>query len=198
MVRNIVVFTVLLLLPWVAAAQSVPVITTAGEQPTNNSGGSTATPPQIVNTPMTFAQKLAQGHQLYLDKNFTGALSTYEQAKEIEPGNAAVYYFIGCAQVKLGRHVDARVTLKTVATLAGSKDESLAAKAMFLTAVIEEDRKRFDTAKEDWTSYKGYAQTHQGAVTFVSSADARLAAYEKKRELDEKYAVVRERIASSN
>ncbi len=207
MIRYVITFAVLLIIPWAAAAQSVPVITKTNEPPTSDSTASAATPPQVVsesttppqvvNTPMTFAQRLAHGHGLYLGKNYTGALSTYEQAKELEPGNALVYYFIACAQAKLGRHVDARVTLKTVVTVAG-KDESLAAKAMFLTAVIEDDGRRFDIAKEDWTAYKGYAQTHQDAVTFASSADARLEAFEKKRELYEKYAVVRERIASNN
>ncbi len=198
MVRDIVVFASLILLPAAAFAQGVPVITQTPPPPSSAGTPDTAaTAPQVVDTPETVHGKLARGHRLYLGSDFAGALSAYEQAKEMEPGNAAIYYFIGCAQIKLDRFDDARVTLKTVSTLAGAKDESLSAKAMFLVAVLEENRRRFDTAKEDWGAYKGYAQTHQQAVTFIATAEARLEAIERKRKLDEEYAVVRERIASS-
>ncbi|MCP4604312.1 MAG: tetratricopeptide repeat protein [Proteobacteria bacterium] len=184
MVRSTIAFFAFSLLSVTALTQGVPA-------------NSEMTGPQVVNTPLSFSDKVARGHGMYANGDYAGALGIYEKAKEMDPGNAVVYYFIACSQAKLSRYDDARVTLKTASTLAGDKDQSLYAKAMFQIAVLEENRGRLDTAKEDWAAYKGYAQTHTAAVTFVSTADARLAAFEKKQKLDEEYKAVRERIASS-
>jgi Flp pilus assembly protein TadD len=154
--------------------------------------------PAPAEMPPTFHGKVARGHQLYLAGNHGEALSAYELAKEMEPGNPFVYYLIGCTLAKLERFDDARVTLKTASTLASGKDEALNAKALFAIAVIEDNRGRLDEAETAWTEYQGFAQTHGAIETFIGTAEDRLKAIEARRKLDEQYAVVRERIGKSD
>ena len=143
--------------------------------------------------PATYAGDLAAGHARYLATDYAGALEAYERAKEREPGNAEAYYFIGCAQAKLEQYEDAVSVLKTAATIAGSKNKTLHAKALFLVAVIAERRDDWTGARTAWTEYLGYAQTNTDAEVFVETAKARLEALEKRQEIEDDYAPVREK-----
>jgi hypothetical protein len=143
--------------------------------------------------PATFEGRLAHGHSRYLATDYTGALDSYGKAKELEAGEPVVYYFIGCAEAKLERWDDAISSLKTAATIAGSKDVGLHAKALFMIAVVQERRGEWGAAKAAWTEYASYAKAHEDALTFVAVAEGRLAAIEKRMQLEKDYAIVKER-----
>ena len=72
------------------------------------------------------------------------------------------------------------------------------AKALFARAAIEEMRGPLEAVKEGWMAYEEYAQAHDDVATFLSTATARLAALKKMQDLDEKYQLVRERIAANS
>ena len=139
---------------------------------------------------LSFDGVLAEGHALYLAGDHEGALARYQDAK----GNALAYYFVGCAFSALDKTEDAVSALSTAATIAGEKDQSLHAKALFMIAVLRERSADWDAAKEAWTKYQGFAQTHADATTFVPVAQERLDAIEKRVKLDADYQVVRDRI----
>lgn len=143
---------------------------------------------------LSFDGVLAEGHALYLAGDHEGALAKYQDAKEKESGNALAYYFVGCAFSALDKTEDAISTLNTAATIAGEKDQSLHAKALFMIAVLKERSADWDAAKEAWTKYQGFAQTHADATTFVPVAQERLEAIKKHVKLDADYQVVRDRI----
>jgi len=208
------ILLLIFLCPTMSAAQGVPIITETGTEPssndsstsgakstgasaqssTNASSGSTATPPR----PLTFLGKLYRGHRQYVDNDHQSALTSYEEAKDMEPANAEGYYFIACAQAKIGRIDDALVTLKTVATLAGGKNDSLQAKALFVSALLEERRGKLDRAREAWKSYLRFAESKRGLKTFPATARGRLQSIEARQQREKEYAVVKERIASAN
>ncbi len=143
---------------------------------------------------LSFDGVLAEGHALYLAGDHEGALAKYQDAKEQEPGNALAYYFVGCAFSALDKVEDAVSALSTSATIAGEKDKSLQAKALFMIAVLRERSADWDAAKEAWIDYLGFAQTHADATTFMPVAQERLDAIEKRVKLDADYQVVRDRI----
>jgi hypothetical protein len=192
------------LLPVAAWAQTVSVdvgVETPAEQivPAEQAAptGQQATAPQVKGTPLTYQGKLVNGHDMYMKGDFQGALTAYEVAKQMSPGEPITYYYIGFTQAKMARYDDAVVTLRTTCTLAGEKDPSLHAKALFAIGVVEEMRWNLDAAKEAWIAYQGFKQTHESAQMFLSTAEARLVAIEKMQKLDEQYQVVRERIEGS-
>jgi tetratricopeptide (TPR) repeat protein len=198
MLRKIVIGALILLLPSTAFAQAISVEASAGAQTGQSEpAGTEVSAPQIKKTGQTYHGRLAAGHQLYQKGDYSSALSEYEAAKQMSPGDPIAYYFIGCTQARLARYDDAIVTLKTTSTLAGDKNPSLHAKALFFSAVVEEMRWRLDEAEAAWNAYRGFAQTHDSAKTFPNTPEARLAAIEKMRKLDKEYSAVRERLESS-
>ena len=148
-----------------------------------------------VTIPEGFKAKLDTGHALYLKGDYRGALTLYRAAKDSKSTDPLPLYFIACAQAKLEQYTDALTTLSALKTVCGDKLQSLAARSLFLEAVIEETRGNLENAKAAWTAYKQFATEHSDIPAHVASADARLLALEKKAALDEQYRAVRERIA---
>ena len=144
--------------------------------------------------PEGFEAKLDYGHGLYLKGDYDGALKVYTAARDSRSTDPLPFYFIACAAVKLEKFEDAETALSALAAMCGEKLPSLHARGMFLAAVIAELKGDKDAAVAAWSDYKTFAQAHSSAPVFPATADARLAAFEKVRALDEQYQVVRERI----
>jgi tetratricopeptide (TPR) repeat protein len=141
---------------------------------------------------------LSEGHVKYLAQDYEGALAKYEQARDKDSGQSIAYYFTGCALARLKRWDDAIAQFKTAATIAGVKDESLHARAIFVAAVTLEQKGDLSGAKSAWEDYQTYAQAHEKAVVYKDSARERIAAIDKKMKLDEDYKIVVERIAKGD
>jgi tetratricopeptide (TPR) repeat protein len=218
MARGIIILVISMLVPAWAIAQTEPVITETGaelqiteiepdqpleSEPDDGFGTAEGAPevevvPELEPEQTNFHGQLAKGHALYVSGDYTGALTAYDAAKTMAPGEAVVNLFVGYTQAKLGRYDDAILALRTITTMSGSQDASLHAKALFVIAWVEEMRGGIEAIEGAWTGYEGYAQIHNDALTFVTTAQARIAALERMRKLDEKYRIVRERIASGN
>ena len=148
--------------------------------------------------PEGFDDKLDYGHSLYLKGDYAGALNVYNLAKEMKSNDPLVLYFIACAEAKLGHLDEAVSALSAMKTLSGEKLPSLTAKALFLTALVEEMRRDDERVISAWTEYKTFIEKHSQLPGFSGSAEARIQAFQKKRELYEQYEVVRQRISTSN
>ena len=147
--------------------------------------------------PLSFDDKLAYGHSLYTKGDYQGALSTYNEARQMRSTDPLVLYFIACAENKLG-NVDAAVTaLSTAKTMSGEKIPSLTARILFMTAVVEEVRPNQENATTAWQAYKDFITAHGDIPGFPQSADSRLQALEKKKAQYTQYEVVRQRISTT-
>ncbi|MBW2276231.1 MAG: hypothetical protein JRF63_01995 [Deltaproteobacteria bacterium] len=186
MFRGIIIALVFVLSPAVASAQDAVAI-----EPVPAATAEAAAP----ELPAHYEGKLARGHASYMATDYSGALATYQAAKDQDAGRALAYYFMACAMSKLDRHDEAVGMLKTTATIAGEKDQSLHAKALFMIAVVQERKGDWAAAKTAWNEYLSYAKTHGDATTFVPVAEGRIEVIEKKLKLDEDYGPVRERRA---
>ena len=145
--------------------------------------------------PESYTGKLDYGHGLYLRGDYAEALAAYTAAKDSRTADPLPLYFIACAQAKLGNLDEARTALSALKTVCGERLPGLHARGLFLAAVIEEMGGDLAASAEAWAAYKSFAAAHSSVPTFVASADARSAAIEKVRTLDEQYQVVRERIS---
>jgi len=142
---------------------------------------------------MSYEAMIMTGHKLYVGGDAKGALEKYEAAKEATSGNPNAYYFIGAAKAKLGQLSEAISALNTAATISGDKDVALHAKALFVIAVVQEQKADWDAAFDAWRTYLDYAQGHADAKGFPESAKSRIAAIEKRRELEKEGAATRGR-----
>ena len=145
--------------------------------------------------PEGFEAKLDYGHGLYLKGDYEGALKVYTAARDSRSTDPLPFYFIACAAAKLERFEDAETALSALSAMCGEKVPSLHARGMFLSAVIAELKGDKEGAVAAWGAYKTFAEAHSSVPVFPATADARLAAFEKVRALDEQYRVVRERIS---
>ena len=179
MFRGIIIALAVVLIPALATAQDAE----------------TPAEPAASDLPAHYEGKLARGHASYMATDYSGALATYQAAKDQDAGRAPAYYFMACAMSKLDRHDEAIAMLKTTATIAGEKDQTLHAKALFMIAVVQERKGDWTAAKVAWNEYLSYAKTHGDATTFVPIAEERIEVIEKKLKLDEEYGPVRERRA---
>jgi len=145
-------------------------------------------------------KKLAKGHELYKAGNPQGALDLYNEIKERLPGSAWIYFYIGTALRKLEQWEDSLAAFRTTATIAGSKDIDMRAKAMFNIALTHEHRAgeepgptvHWKNAKAAWIEYLKLAEAHPDAIVFPDSARSRIKAIERRFELWEQYRRVRE------
>ena len=186
MIRGIFFALVLVIAPVAAWAQD-----TAPSEPAPDASENAA----ASDLPAHYEGKLARGHASYMATDYSGALATYQAAKDQDAGRAPAYYFMACAMSKLDRHDEAVGMLKTAATIAGEKDQNLHAKALFMIAVVRERKGDWTAAKTAWKEYVSYANAHSDATTFVPAAEGRIEAIDKKLKLDEEYAPVREKRA---
>ncbi len=147
--------------------------------------------------PSNFEDRLAYGHDLYLKGDFAGALNVYNGAKEMKSSDPLVYYFIACAEAKLENFASAIEALSTMKTISGERIPSLTAKALFLIAIVEEQRQSDDDAAKAWQAYKDFIAQRRNVPDFTGTADARLSALEKKRLQYQMYEVVRQRISTA-
>jgi tetratricopeptide (TPR) repeat protein len=145
-----------------------------------------------------FFDVLLKGQNLYLAGQYEESLAAYKEADEAKPADPFVQFYRGCAHARLSQYDDAVAAFQTAASIAGEQNPDVAGKSMFMTAVVEELRGGGKAVKVAWNAYKDFIEKNPTILSFKASADARIEAYDKKRELDEKYQIVRERIASGN
>ena len=147
--------------------------------------------------PMSYSDKLDFGHELYSKGDYQGALSAYNEAKQLKSTDPLVFYFIACAERQLGNFDAAITALSTAKTMSGEKIASLTARVLFVTAMVEERRNNGENAVAAWQEYKRFVTAHANIPAFVQSADARLLALEKKQTQYKQYEVVRQRISAT-
>jgi tetratricopeptide (TPR) repeat protein len=182
------------------AAEGESPTETISEEISEEAAGKSADEPPviIIDENDSLYTRLTKGHLLFMQNNYLGALTIYESAKTMDPSVAETYIFMSYALAMLGRYDDGLVAVAAAAAPVDNKDGSTQAKALFTRAAIEEMRGPSDAVKEGWMVYELYAQNHENAVAFVSTAKARLGALEKIKELDKKYQIVRERIKKNS
>lgn len=186
MTRGMLIALALAMVPAAAQAQDTAAPAPAAEKSASEAPS---------NLPAHYEGKLARGHAAYLVTDYSKALAIYQAAKDQDAGRAPAYYFMACAMSKLDRHDEAVAMLKTAATIAGEKDQTLHAKALFMIAVVREREGSWSEAKAAWKEYLNYAKAHGDATTFVPVAEGRIEVIDKKLKLDEDYAPVREKRA---
>lgn len=144
-------------------------------------------------------ERLAAGHMSYKAGDHQAALEAYQQIKEKLPGSAWVYLFVGTAQRALEQWDDALASFKTAATVAGTKDVNLRAKALFNIAATHERRAGeasgpaidWKNAKVAWAEYLDLATANPAAKVFPETARARIEVIEKRLALWNEYETVR-------
>jgi len=137
---------------------------------------------------------LVKGHDAYILKDYDKALDLYNDAAKKSPKSPKPHYFIGCAERALKNYDKAIGSFKT-SYLMASDDKWWKGIASFNIAVTHEAAGNLKEARSAWEDFKRLAGESSFLKKYAETADSRIKAIDKYIELDEKYKIVRERIA---
>jgi tetratricopeptide (TPR) repeat protein len=140
-----------------------------------------------------FWESLKKGDDLYVARDFEGAIAAYREAIAKEPQNSLGHYRMGEAQLAKGDPQEAEASWVAALRFVGN-NLGLKAKILFVLADLRERQKSYDDAKERWTAYEQFAQQNPGVKTYPASATERKRRIDVWKKLLEDYAVVRKRI----
>jgi tetratricopeptide (TPR) repeat protein len=140
-----------------------------------------------------FWESLKKGDDLYVARDFDGAITAYREAIAKEPQNALGHYRMGEAQLAKGDMQEAEASWVSALRFVGT-NATLKAKIMFVLADLRERQKQYDDANERWTAYEQFAKQNPAAKTYPASATERKKRVDAWKKMLEDYTAVKKRI----
>ena len=150
---------------------------------------------------------LAKGRKLYQNKDYDGAIASFEEAVKLDPKNMYAYELIAQVQVLKG---DVEAAKKTLAE-ARDKDgtDPVKAKGLFFGAdfseraipgipskpTLEALQPVVELAKQAWDAYAAFVAEHTKAPDYRASATERKKRLDGRIEIEKAYVPVKQRIA---
>lgn len=149
--------------------------------------------PQGVKGISPFWEQIKKGDDLYVARDFDGAIAAYKEAITKEPQNALGHYRIGEAHLAKNDTQEAETSWVAALRFVGT-DHPLKAKILFVLADLRERQKSFDDATDRWNAYAQFAQQQPAAKAFPKSAEDRKGKIASWTKLVSDYAAVKKRI----
>ena len=149
--------------------------------------------PQGIKGISPFWESLKKGDDLYVARDFEGAIAAYREAIAKDAQNALGHYRMGEAQLAKGDLQEAEASWVSALRFVGN-DGALKAKILFVLADLRERQKSYDDAKERWGAYEQFAQQNAAVKTYPASAADRKKRIDTWKKMLEDYAAVKKRI----
>ena len=149
--------------------------------------------PQGIKGISPFQEAIKKGDDLFVARDFEGALRAYTDAISREPKNALGHYRMGEAQIAADDLGGAEAAFIAGLRFAGS-DVPLKAKLTFSLADVHERQKAYAKATDRWGEYQTLTTEQQEARGFPASAIERKRALEAWKTSSEDAAAVKARI----
>lgn len=139
-------------------------------------------------------QAIARGQAAYVARNFDEAMSAFQEALTSEAERPEATLDVGYTQQARGDHDAALSSYREAERLAAAaNDHWTRARAMQAIANLLEARGRWDEASTAWQEFATFADRHT-EVANAAFARARVEAIRQRAALNDRYAVVRQRI----
>jgi len=164
------------------------------DKPAAAASGGPRKDPQGVKGISPFWEALKKGDDLYVARDFDGAIGAYKDAITKEPQNALGHYRIGEAYLAKNDTSEAETAWVAALRFVGN-DHPLKAKILFVLADLRERQKSYDDATDRWNAYAQFAQQQPAAKAYPKSAEDRKAKIATWTKLVSDYAAVKKRIA---
>ncbi len=164
----------------------------AAEAPKASADGVKRDPKGIIGI-SPFWEGLKKGDDLYVARDFDGAITAYKDAITKEPQNAMGHYRIGEAYRGKNQLSEAEASWVAALRYVGNNG-SLKAKILFVLADLRERQKSLDDATDRWNAYLTFAKQAPAAKTYPASAEDRKKRIAVWKKMKADYAAVRKRI----
>jgi len=188
--RSLVLISALLT-PFVVHAQGTPAAKPAAKsgEPKKDPAGLKGISP--------FWEAIKKGDNLYIARDYDGAIAAYQEALRAEAKNAMGHYRIGEAYRAKGQLEEAERAWIDAVRFVG-RDHGLRAKLIFVLADLRERKRELDKAKDQWAAYAQFAQQQANAKppvpTYPNTPPERQKRVDAWKEQVEKYKAVKTRI----
>lgn len=149
--------------------------------------------PQGVTGISPFWEALKKGDDLYVARDFDGAIAAYKEAITKTPQHPLGHYRIGEAHLAKKEISEAEAAWVAALRYVGP-DKSLKAKILFVLADLRERQKSLDDATDRWNAYAQFAQQNTDAKTYPASAEERKKRVATWKQMLDQYGAVRKRI----
>jgi tetratricopeptide (TPR) repeat protein len=140
-----------------------------------------------------FWESLKKGDDLYVARDFDGAIGAYRDAITKEPQNPMGHYRIGEAHLAKNDTQEAESAWVAALRYVG-QDAVLKAKILFVLADLRERQKSYDDATDRWNAYAQFAQQQPSAKAYPNTATDRKQRIETWKKLLVDYGEVKKRI----
>lgn len=186
------------ILPVVALALAcVPAVAAAQPRATPRGGAAAgqAAQPAATREPSAYQQAVQNGVRLMLARDFDGAITALRQGVQAEPSNPEAFYFIAEAQRMKGDLTEAVEAFRTALRMAQQANHNrFQSRALQgIADTLERIDGRMADAREAWTQYSTFADTHRD-VAFPEIGRSRIEAIDAAAEQERLYVDVRQRI----
>ena len=184
---------------WRAGAQEP----TAGQAPKATAGAGSAAAdadanvrrdPKGIKGISPYWESIKLGDSAYLARDYDKAIGQYQDAITKEPQNAIGHLRIAEALLKKGSLKEAEQAVLAAARFADA-EPTLKAKALFLSALLQEQQKAYDAATAAWKDYQQFGQQQPKAKVHQRTPPERQKKIATAKQLSEDYVAVKERIA---
>jgi tetratricopeptide (TPR) repeat protein len=189
----LVALTCALAVPSVAFAQGKAKPADAKAEKKPAASGEVRKDPQGLKGISPFWEAVKKGDDLYLARDFDGAIAAYRDAITKEPQNALGHYRIGEAHLAKNDTQEAEAAWVAALRFVGG-DHLLRAKILFVLADLRERQKSYDDATERWTAYGKFVDTQPAAKGFPKTATERKARVAAWKKMLADYSAVKKRI----
>lgn len=183
-------------LPVVSLALALPAAAQdkgKADKPAAPAAGGPRKDPQGIKGISPFWEAIKKGDDLYLARDYDGAIGAYKDAITKEPQNPLGHYRIG--EAHLGKNDTQEAETSWVAALRFvGNDHPLKAKILFVLADLRERQKSYDDATDRWNAYAQFAQQQPAAKAFPKTAEDRKGKIAGWTKLVSDYAAVKKRI----
>ena len=141
-----------------------------------------------------FREALKKGDDLYVARDFKGAVAAYQKAIKKSPQDPLGHARVGRAHLAQDEIQEAEAAWVAALGFA-KKNLVLQARLLFALADLRERQKSLDDADERWQNYQNFVRDNPQTTTYPKTAVERRERIKKRKEMLKSYAAVRERIA---
>lgn len=139
-----------------------------------------------------FMIKVLEGNAAYAARDFAGAIAAYREAIQLNPEHPLGHYMLGQAHLAANQASDAEAAFQRGLRFVGNNKE-LQAKLLFVLADLHERQRRLGEAKNGYAAYVSFCKANPQAPCYPESAEGRIAAIDRREEIAQKAALVKQR-----
>ncbi|MFT3773618.1 MAG: hypothetical protein QM820_50225 [Minicystis sp.] len=141
-----------------------------------------------------YMELIVKGEAAFVARDIQGATTAFQDAIKTDTDQMLGFYRLAEAEIEQGKLEDAEKTFEAGLSKRGPDD--LKAKILFSIADLKERQKKWQAAKDAWSSYAAFLQGNAKVKGYPATATERMKQAERRLKDEIEYGKVKDRIAA--